>query len=474
MKHFFVVLTFVIAGCSTGSKHLAAFDQALTKIQSSASEKGREELQVLCDKGLTGPCALLGKPAEARAPLSVLQSVTSDQQSRFVVVLPKSEKPLYFIRRAEFIARLTPERFTHGASRFVTEQIEAFALSPKEKYELLITTPGGELLDKRQFRALDVKRKRVRLALISCADDKLMDVATKMWPQLMAQKPDAMLWLGDNVYADRVGDKWQEPNPDSIWERYVQTRNALPVFKSAELIPVFATWDDHDYGRNDRDRTFEYKAQSLDIFFSFFAQRKPAPGFERGPGVASWWTAFGVQIALLDDRYFRSPNRLDVPDQTHFGVDQEKWIVASLSAARVPVLLASGDQFFGGYQKFESYEGNHPASFKTQLAEWRKAAKVPLLLISGDRHLTEIIKVPDSVFGYPTFEITSSPIHAKVFANALKDEPSPNQLVGMAGVYNYSILELMRAERGLLQASVQAFTLDNKLLYQKTLTVKRP
>ncbi len=142
-----------------------------------------------------------------------------------------------------------------------------------------------------------------------------------------------------------------------------------------------------------------------------------------------------------------------------------------MNTSRDPIFVVSGDQFFGGYHKFESYEGNQPASFKLQLAEWKKI-KMPLMFVSGDRHLTEIIKVPKEVLGYPTFELTASGIHAKVFPDAFKKDPSPQQLVGVAGQHNYMIIEIMRADHGFLQVDAQAFTVGEKLLFQKTLMVK--
>ena len=454
-----------LVGCTTGSKQdLAEVDLAL--------KQGPAALESLCVKGLSGACALAGKPAEAKHIVPLLQSVTSDSQARFVAVVPRDESPLYYLRRAASVSRLVSERFQHTNAKFSTDQIEALELKPGETYELLVLGSDGRLWDRRSFRALDVAGHRARVAVISCMDDHLREPMLKMWPQVMAQKPDAIWMIGDNVYADHLEKGWGETNPDILWDRYVETRQDLPVFKANPLIPVFATWDDHDFGRNDSDRTYPYKDQSAEVFFAFFAQKKPAPGFERGPGVASWWTGFGLEVALLDDRTFRSPDRLEVPDQTHFGPDQERWLEQHLESAKKPVLLVDGDQFFGGYHRFESYEGSHPTSFKRALEQWRKA-KVPLLFVSGDRHLSEILNVDSESLGFPTFEITSSAIHATVFANAFKENPSPHQLIGVAGQYNYSILEFMRAERGLLQLSVQAFGLDQKLLYQKTLTVKR-
>jgi phosphodiesterase/alkaline phosphatase D-like protein len=300
-----------------------------------------------------------------------------------------------------------------------------------------------------------------------------MDVGDRIWPEALAHKPDAVFMIGDNVYVDRKNGQIVSGDGDHIWNRYDETRTRLPIFFAETLTPIFATWDDHDFGANDTDRTFPYKQDSTDIFFGFFPQRKAAPGFERGPGVASIFTGFGLTWIFLDDRSFRSPNKSGSPDQTHLGLDQERWVSEHLASAEGPVALISGDQFFGGYHKMESFEGSHSENFKKLLAEWEKA-RAPIVFFSGDRHLTEIMKIPPNYLGYPTFEVTSSAIHAKVFPGTLAKDPNPRQWVGMDGINNYSIIETMRSEPNLLQLSVSAFTLNHKLLYQKTLTVKHP
>ncbi len=465
------IFILLLSGCVGTAQRLSAIDSALTEIQAGRAEQGRAALEKMCSEGWSGPCALLGKPAESHSPVPIMQGVTSGEQSRFAILTPGKDKLTYYVRWEGGLERLTAEYFSSPGSPGGLDQIEAFHLDPKVKYELLVIGAQAQLWDKRSFRALDLNKRRARLAIASCMDDRYTSEQAKIWPQLLRQKPDAILMIGDNVYVDRGAFTGGAVNPEFIWLRYRQTRSTLAVFRADPLVPVFAVWDDHDFGKNDGDRTFAYKNESAEVFYTYFPQRKPGPGFERGPGVSSWWTAFGVHVALLDDRSFRSPDHLDVPDQTHFGPEQEKWLQDHLDASREPVLVVSGDQFFGGYHKFESYEGNQPVSFKQRLEEWKKV-KVPLVFVSGDRHLTEILKVPKEALGYPTFELTSSAIHAKVYPNAFKKDPSPNQLAGADGVFNYLIMEIMRADHGFLQVDAQSFTLGEKQLYQKTLTVK--
>ncbi len=460
----FISLT-ILTGCASTARRIIPIEQALNN---------KAALLNLCADNNSGACALGGQQTKSVHVLPIMQGVTSAQQSRLVILAPAGSALKYFVVGPNGPKKIEAVTVVQEGSSSQVDHVEAFDLALNGNYELVVMDANGQLWDRRKFKALDLKKKRARFILTSCMDDSLDSVQKKMWSDVVALEPDAIVMLGDNAYIDLVnGQEKSVQDPLQIWQRQAETRQHLELFKAKTLIPVFATWDDHDFGKSDGDRTFVFKQQSANIFFAFFDQQKPAPGFERGPGVSSWWTAFGVQIALLDDRSFRSPNNLDLPDQTHLGEDQELWLKEGLAAARTPVLVADGDQFFGGYHNYESFEGSHPKNFKAQVARWRKSTAQPIVFLSGDRHLTEILKVPRENLGYPTFEITSSAIHAKVYPEAFTKSPSPLQLVGRAGEYNYSLIEVLEAVPKRLQLDVKSFGLDNKLLYQQTLTVKR-
>ena len=455
-------LTFV-TGCVSGAKRLAQLELAATN---------PAELEKICRDGLSGACALQGKPTISVTPLSVMQGVTSADSTRFAVVVPKNKKILYYAKSAGRTLKLEAERFTRAFSPLAVDQVQAFDLSLSENYELIMIDDQGMAIDRRSFRTLDLNKKNPRILLISCLDDSFKTEQAAMWKQVLSKSFDVVFTIGDNVYADRIPGGWALARPEQLWDRYTDTRQTLDFFKSPKLVPVLATWDDHDYGRNDSDRTYTFKDESKRVFQTFFPQIKATGNFEPGPGVASAWSAFGAQFMLLDGRYFRSPNRVSLPDETHFGAEQEEWISAKVLQAKTPVFLASGDQFFGGYNPFESYEGNHPRSFQIQTARWKKA-KVPLMFLSGDRHLSEIIKIPRKILNQQTYELTSSPLHASVFPRALKDAPSPNQVVGFAGKFNFMIIELNQATAKRLRVNVQSFGLDKALHFEKDLTVTK-
>lgn len=458
MKKLFllsIILNFSL-GCASFSKRRQALEQALGN---------KEALQQLCSVGESGACALLGQPSAPEKPLAIMQSQTSSRQSRIVVLVPKAQGLAYFLRAPATgaVSRLTPERFSQSGSSWAIDQLEVFNLEPKVEYELVVIGPGSALYDRRKFKTLNVDLRRARIALVSGLDDHLHVEQGKIWTELVAQKPDVIYVLGDGVYADGVP-------PEQIWNRYADVRSHLEVFKTPHLIPVFAVWNGQDLGKSGGDRSFPGKIKAGEVFHAFFAQKKTSEGFEAGPGTASLWTAFGADFFFLDNRSFRSPNQIDLPDQTHFGAQQEDWITAKVKAAKRPAFLISGDQFFGGYHPFESYEGNHPRRFKSQLDEWKKL-KSPLVFLSGGRPLSEILKL--TALGYTTYEVTSGPLHAATSHDAFVKDPSPAQMAGAAGQINYLILEIIRAEHNLVRFDVKSFGLDSKLFFQKTLMVKR-
>lgn len=80
------------------------------------------------------------------------------------------------------------------------------------------------------------------------------------------QRPDAMLWLGDNTYLREVD--WFTRT--GILARYTHTRSLpemQPLLASAHN---FAIWDDHDFGPDNSDASFMQKDLTLEAFQLFW------------------------------------------------------------------------------------------------------------------------------------------------------------------------------------------------------------
>lgn len=324
---------------------------------------------------------------------------------------------------------------------YVIEHLHIEGLKPETLYRLSVkTSDGGDTVDERTFKSLNLNKKNARVGLASCMDDRFSDVSDRMWTSYLNKFLDVSFFIGDNVYADKKANTFiNQATPDILWQRYIKTFDRLYIYHASELIPTFALWDDHDYGVNNGGADYKFKNESLKIFKIFFPQYD-LKGFNLSEfGAGSVLKAFGQKFMFIDGRFYREKEKTG----SHLGKEQKDFLLKQIKNAKSPTWLIKGDQFFGGYHPFESYQSDHPNEFKKFLGDIKRLKyKRPLIFVSGDRHLTEIINVPESHIGYKTYEITSSGIHAKVFKDSLKKHPSPHQWVGKDGVYNYTVIEI--------------------------------
>lgn len=423
--------------------------------------------------------------------LRILQGPTSATEIQVVVSLPTVETGLIvrlFDRKSKQL--FEPFKMREASREFsdIKNVLLYFnKLQANKNYELLVAASDGVILDEREVHTFPEKIKDLKFAVVSCANDMLYkNGGAEMWEDLWSMQPDFILEIGDNSYADTKNGKAVNPVTEQLlWERYLETRGTLAIYKNHHLIPTIAIWDDHDYGANDGDRTFEVKEKSLGVFKDFFAQDDMPKFFENGPGISSSFVIAGQRFLLMDGRYFRSVNKpspillkekgaealVSKPDnsdfETHFGKEGESFLFKNLNQENIPTWLATGDQFFGAYHKFESYEGNQPNNFKTFLDQLSKA-KSKVVFLSGDRHLSELMEIDKQELGYQTYEVTSSGIHATVRPEAWAHDRNPRQLAGVSGFFNYTIIE-SQTKKNKMQFKVMAYKANKAKLYEKVL-----
>ena len=404
-------------------------------------------------------------------PIPIMQGFTTDQSTQLIVLIHQQDIEIVAPWAKPPNVNLTTEVITWPNSDWRILQINIEGLDPETIYQIQFKTRKGQLIDERQFRALSksTTRENLKIAVTSCMDDSAQE-QSQIWRELVAHRPQMIWMIGDNVYADwRAGKNLGLPDPLTVWERFAETRSELEIFKQRELTPIFSVWDDHDYGMNDGDRTHPYKREAFEIYQAFFGRlslQQPEKLY-RGPGL-SFAKSFGDhRFIFLDGRSFRSPNQAPsickshpghfackrllsyqtkegAKDETvtHLGDEQMQWLLKQLKQSvqlNQLAWLIKGDQFFGGYQPFESWQGNHPKDFKVFLQKVR-ALNPRILLISGDRHISEVMQLPQSYLGRKTFEITSSPIHARVFPSDRDVFPNPLAIEYVSENHNFIII----------------------------------
>lgn len=410
--------------------------------------------------------------ASGYGKIPILQGPTSPTQTQ-VAVLVKNDEILSFTLRSINTNKIYFPSYVHSYTfkESNSKIIHAifYDLEAGQSYQFKVQNDRAEVVDTRRLKTWKNK-DFVDFSVASCMDDSYHELPKTIWQELASLKPDVLFLIGDNVYADRHNEM-PLPNGSNdldLWQRYVETRNNLSLFYLDELIPIIAVWDDHDYGLNNGDSSYKFKNHSYQTFRAFFPQHPIDGLYELGPGISASLQINGQKFIFLDNRYFRQ-NKSGTRNGVHFGAIQDAWLLSQLSDDK-PTWLISGDQFFGGYHHFESFEGNFFQDFQSFISKLRSAAS-KVAFISGDRHLFELMEIEPSLLGYKSYEITSSGIHAKVYPSSWEREPNPRQLVGFANINNFALIRSKPLPDW--EINVKAFAPGKKLLTEKSLSIGR-
>lgn len=289
------------------------------------------------------------------------------------------------------------------------------------EYEVLLDGKPVALGHPARFQTQEMWQWRTdppafRMAVGSCAyvNDARFDrpgdpygSGMEIFTVLAAQQPDVMLWLGDNVYL-READ-WE--SEAGMRYRYAHTR-ALP-----EMQPLlaaahnYATWDDHDYGPNDSDRSFALRTASLEIFRDYWPNR--TFGTLETPGVFQRFVWQDVEVFMLDDRFWRTPNRMPAKyPRTMLGASQMQWLKEALVSSRAPFkLVVNGNQIMNQASGEETLRG-FSNEFDELIGIIRDARIDGVVFLSGDRHHSILMREQFEGIGYPIYELTASPLTA--------------------------------------------------------------
>ena len=215
--------------------------------------------------------------------ISIMQGPTSENETILNFLVPKNMTYRYKILDKKnnelLIENIVENIHAFPGSPWKIVELEIKSLRRNENYQLEISLIQGkfEKKESRFFSTIDLQKENVEILLASCLTDSYEKIAEKAWTTISRKNVDALFLIGDLVYADFHNDRYLGMTADSlksIWSRYVDSRNRLPLFRMKKLKPVFAIWDDHDTGMNDADKNYKFIKETKDIFRSFFRSRK--------------------------------------------------------------------------------------------------------------------------------------------------------------------------------------------------------
>lgn len=234
---------------------------------------------------------------------------------------------------------------------------------------------------------------------------------------VLGQKPDLFLFLGDNIYADTQ-------DMQEMRDKYARLQADPGFARLRQQVPLFATWDDHDYGLNDAGNDYIQREASQKIFVDFWQDRPESPRRTR-PGVydVQYWGSLGktIQLLLLDTRYFRGPlQRAERRDGGPYqptadtsipllGEDQWRWLAEQLQQPADLRILATSIQCLPEAAGQECW-ANLPHEQQRLFELLSKTQANGMILLSGDRHWAELSSRSDEL-PCPLYEVTSSSLN---------------------------------------------------------------
>ncbi len=229
-----------------------------------------------------------------------------------------------------------------------------------------------------------------------------------LWDDILAEKPDVWIWLGDNIYGDTE-------DVEKLRAMYAMQKAVPEYRKLVGQTQVIGTWDDHDYGINNIGKEWGAKDTHQQALLDFLDVAEDDIRRTRNGVYTSYdieQKGINIKIFLLDARYFRDEHAFEngeiVPKEsgTILGEDQWAWLGEELSKSTADVhIFASGIQVIPEEHRFEKW-ANFPNE-RTKLFDLIKTNDISHpIFISGDRHIGEI-----STLNYQNItlsEITSS------------------------------------------------------------------
>lgn len=284
----------------------------------------------------------------------------------------------------------------------------------------------------------------------------------RIFTQIAAQKPDLMVWLGDNTY-------YREPDwatRTGMLHRYTHTRSLPELQPLLASASHFAIWDDHDFGPNDSDGAWAHKESSWEVFRNFWGN--PTFGVNGKKGCTTWFQYADADFFLLDGRYFRTPDKCQSCERTMLGHEQLEWFCGALAASWAPFkIVALGNQFITSNDHDETYARYYRDERDSILAFIERENIKGVIFLTGDRHFTELSALKNKR-GNWVYDLTTSPFTAGVNTRGATEE-NIFQVDGTLSVtHNFSMLRFS-GPRKARQLTITVYDADGKALWNKTI-----
>lgn len=221
--------------------------------------------------------------------------------------------------------------------------------------------------------------------------------------QILKSRPDAMMLLGDIAVDDRDNEINMHRSD------YLLRDLSKPWQRLAANVPIYASWDDHDYLNNDLSGIPDgFSKTDQEALQAVWHQNWNNP--ENKVDGIYFNTRIGpVELIMLDTRSCRK-----IKERGHYGsylgMEQLKWLEEILKKSTAPFKVISSGTMWSDYiSNGKDSWGTWDTLAREEIFSLIETEKIPgVLLISGDRHGARGFTIPrNSGFKFYEFEAAS-------------------------------------------------------------------
>ncbi|KAH9188261.1 hypothetical protein AeNC1_009766 [Aphanomyces euteiches] len=269
-------------------------------------------------------------------------------------------------------------------------------LNPETQYNVTIELleANNQILftDSVMFKTLGSNMSRVRFAFGSCTmaiplihpflgfSSNLRYIATTL-------RPDFMLLLGDQIYADVD----ISANAEQLYRTTIHDDAYQAIGRST---PLFTMYDDHEiYNNWNAGPDDPLYQESIQLYERYFGDRNPAR-LEPGEHYYSWKTGVAA-FFMLDVRKYASPKYSpDGPTKTKLGATQKDHFLSWLQSSTEPFKIVISSMVVSDLGQQAVDEGW--ALYQTEyleIASFIKSHNISgVVLLSGDLHFAGVFQ----------------------------------------------------------------------------------
>ena len=298
---------------------------------------------------------------------------------------------------------------------------------------------------------------------------------TEIFRHMAESGADFTLWGGDNLYL-READYSSE---SGIWYRYAVTRATPDLQKLFAVMNHYAIWDDHDYGPDNANASFEFKDVTLKAFQTYWGN--PTYGEADHPGVYGKFVWGDAAFFLMDDRTHRDDTTLDQdknPRKTAWGERQISWLKQSLLHSkalknyRFKFIVTGGQVIQTAIKTTRSETHELYRREREDLIAFIVENKISgVVFLTGDVHHTALYRRAINPAGTQfIYELTSSPLSSSSWPAATSEKAQDPVVVPgtILGTQNYCQIRLVgeKASRALV---IRCYDKTNAFLWEQTI-----